>query len=68
VENPSKYGPEARLGRFGSRGTLTALLGTGLLVADVVLPRPSSVVMVAHGALFSVVGGTLLLHSATFSE
>ena len=47
---------------------MTALLGTGLLVADVVLPRPSSVVMVAHGALFSVVGGTLLSHSATFSE
>ena len=45
---------------LGSRGTLTALLGTGLLVADVVLPVPSSAVMVAHGALFGVVGGTLL--------
>jgi uncharacterized membrane protein YdjX (TVP38/TMEM64 family) len=41
-------------------GTLTALLGTGLLVADVILPVPSSVVMVANGALFGVVGGTFL--------
>jgi uncharacterized membrane protein YdjX (TVP38/TMEM64 family) len=45
---------------LGSTGTLTALLGTGLLVADVILPVPSSAVMVAHGALFGVVGGTLL--------
>jgi uncharacterized membrane protein YdjX (TVP38/TMEM64 family) len=46
---------------LSSRGTLTvALLGTGLLVADVILPVPSSAVMVAHGALFGVVGGTLL--------
>src|SRR5215210_5921114 len=45
---------------LSSPGTLTALLGSGLLVADVVLPVPSSVVMVAHGALFGVVGGTLL--------
>jgi uncharacterized membrane protein YdjX (TVP38/TMEM64 family) len=45
---------------LGCTGTLTALLGTGLLVADVVMPVPSSAVMVAHGALFGVVGGTLL--------
>jgi uncharacterized membrane protein YdjX (TVP38/TMEM64 family) len=45
---------------LGSASTLTALLGTGLLVADVALPVPSSAVMVAHGALFGVVGGTLL--------
>ena len=45
---------------LGSTGTFTALLGTGLLVADVVMPVPSSVVMVANGALFGVVGGTLL--------
>ena len=44
-----------------SRGNaLAALVGVGLLVADVVLPVPSSLVMVAHGALFGVVGGTLL--------
>lgn len=41
-------------------GVLAAALGVGLLVADVLLPVPSSVVMVAHGALFGVTGGTLL--------
>src|SRR5436190_19621764 len=41
-------------------GLLTAILGVGLLIADVLLPVPSSLVMVAHGALFGVVGGTLL--------
>lgn len=41
-------------------GLAAAVLGMGLLVADVVLPVPSSLVMVAHGALFGVVGGTLL--------
>lgn len=41
-------------------GVLAAILGVGLLVADVLLPVPSSLVMVAHGALFGVVGGTLL--------
>jgi|SRR5215207_9465732 len=41
-------------------GALAATLGVGLLIADVVLPVPSSLVMVAHGALFGVVGGTLL--------
>jgi uncharacterized membrane protein YdjX (TVP38/TMEM64 family) len=45
---------------FGRESTLTALLGSGLLVADVILPVPSSAVMVAHGALFGAVGGTLL--------
>jgi uncharacterized membrane protein YdjX (TVP38/TMEM64 family) len=41
-------------------GVAAATLGVGLLVADVLLPVPSSLVMVAHGALFGVVGGTLL--------
>ena len=41
-------------------GILAASIGVGLLVADVLLPVPSSLVMVAHGALFGVVGGTLL--------
>ena len=45
---------------LGNKSTMTALLGSGLLVADVVLPVPSSGVMVANGALFGVVGGTLL--------
>jgi uncharacterized membrane protein YdjX (TVP38/TMEM64 family) len=52
VKDPSTW--------LGGTGTLTALVGTGLLVADVILPVPSSAVMVAHGALFGVVGGTLL--------
>jgi uncharacterized membrane protein YdjX (TVP38/TMEM64 family) len=41
-------------------GVLAASLGVALLIADVLLPVPSSLVMVAHGALFGVVGGTLL--------
>lgn len=41
-------------------GVLAAGLGVGLLIADVLLPVPSSLVMVAHGALFGVVFGTLL--------
>jgi uncharacterized membrane protein YdjX (TVP38/TMEM64 family) len=42
------------------RGAAAAALGAGLLVADVLLPVPSSLVMVAHGAIFGVVRGTLL--------
>lgn len=41
-------------------GVLAAVLGVSLLVADVLLPVPSSLVMVAHGAIFGVVIGTLL--------
>src|SRR5215510_14333809 len=41
-------------------GVLAASLGVGLLIADVVLPVPSSIVMVAHGALFGVLWGTVL--------
>jgi uncharacterized membrane protein YdjX (TVP38/TMEM64 family) len=41
-------------------GMLAALVGVGLLVADVALPVPSSTVMIAHGALFGVVGGMIL--------
>ena len=41
-------------------GVLAAALGVSLLVADVLLPVPSSLVMVAHGALFGVIVGTLL--------
>src|SRR6266704_890007 len=41
-------------------GILAAVLGVGLLIADVLLPVPSSLVMVAHGALFGVVTGTFL--------
>jgi uncharacterized membrane protein YdjX (TVP38/TMEM64 family) len=45
---------------MGRGGVLAASLGVGLLVADVLLPVPSSLVMVAHGALFGVALGTLL--------
>lgn len=38
----------------------TALVGVGLLVADAVLPVPASLVMIAHGAAFGLVAGTLL--------
>ena len=41
-------------------GIVAAVLGVGFLTADVLLPVPSSLVMVAHGALFGVVAGTLL--------
>lgn len=41
-------------------GWIAAAAGVGLLVADVALPVPSSVVMIAHGALFGVVTGTVL--------
>lgn len=37
-----------------------AMIGIGLLVFDAVLPVPSSVVMVALGATFGLVGGILL--------
>src|SRR3712207_8952949 len=43
-----------------SAGAATALLGLGLLTADVFLPVPSSVVMVGHGALFGLVPGAAL--------
>lgn len=41
-------------------GVLAASLGVGLLIADVLLPVPSSLVMVAHGALFGIAVGTFL--------
>lgn len=45
---------------MGRGGLVAALLGVGLLIADVLLPVPSSLVMIAHGALFGVAVGTLL--------
>ncbi len=50
--------PSPFLARLG--GASGALMGVGLLAADVVLPVPSSLVMVAHGALFGLVGGAVL--------
>ena len=47
--------------RWLQRGSVfAALLGVALLIADIVLPVPSSLVMIAHGALFGVTIGTLL--------
>lgn len=37
-----------------------ALIGVGLLVGDVLLPVPSSLVMIAHGLLFGIWWGTLI--------
>lgn len=45
---------------MGRGGVAAAVVGVGLLVADVLLPVPSSLVMVAHGALFGVAVGTTL--------
>lgn len=42
------------------RSVGVALTGIALLVADVVLPMPSSLIMIAHGALFGIVIGTIL--------
>lgn len=45
---------------LSSGGVFAGVAGAGLLVADVVLPVPSSLVMVIHGALFGVMIGTAL--------
>lgn len=44
----------------GSAGVAGAFLGVVLLVVDVVLPVPSSLVMIAHGVVFGFGLGTLL--------
>ena len=41
-------------------GALAAFVGVGLLLVDVLLPVPSSLVMVLHGALFGVLIGAAL--------
>ena len=41
-------------------GWAAALIGVGLLIADVLLPVPASLVMIAHGALFGFVWGSAL--------
>ena len=45
---------------LNQRSAWAATLGVGLLIADTLLPVPSSLVMVAHGALFGLIIGTLL--------
>lgn len=41
-------------------GIAAAALGVGLLLVDVFIPVPSSIVMTAQGALFGFLGGTIL--------
>lgn len=41
-------------------GWLSAVVGVSLLAVDVLLPIPSNVIMVAHGALFGTLIGTVL--------
>jgi uncharacterized membrane protein YdjX (TVP38/TMEM64 family) len=41
-------------------GAWAALTGVGLLTGDVLLPVPSSLVMIAHGAVFGVLPGAVL--------
>jgi uncharacterized membrane protein YdjX (TVP38/TMEM64 family) len=43
-----------------ARSVGAALAGVGMLVVDVVLPIPSSLVMILNGALFGILVGTLL--------
>ena len=41
-------------------GIVAAAAGVGLLIADVFIPVPSSLIMIAHGALFGIALGTAL--------
>ena len=41
-------------------GWMAGAIGVALLAFDVVMPVPSNLVMIAHGALFGIVVGTLL--------
>jgi uncharacterized membrane protein YdjX (TVP38/TMEM64 family) len=45
---------------LNARSVSAALAGIGLLIADVILPVPSSLVMIANGALFGFALGTFL--------
>ncbi len=53
-------GAQKRLWLYMDASLAADALGVGLLVADIVLPVPSSVVMVAHGALFGLRLGAVL--------
>jgi uncharacterized membrane protein YdjX (TVP38/TMEM64 family) len=46
--------------RITGGGWAAATIGGGLLLLDVFIPIPSSVIMIAHGAAFGVLGGFLL--------
>jgi len=45
---------------IGQGGWVAGAIGAGLLLADIVIPVPSSVVMIAHGAAFGILWGSLL--------
>ena len=45
---------------LGQKKWVAGLAGIGLLIADVVAPVPSSIIMLANGILFGPVWGTLL--------
>jgi uncharacterized membrane protein YdjX (TVP38/TMEM64 family) len=45
---------------LSANAVAAAAVGVGLLVVDVVLPVPSSLVMIAHGAAFGPIVGTVL--------
>lgn len=47
-------------GYLDDAGMVGAAISTGLLLIDVFVPIPSSLVMIANGAMFGIVGGTLL--------
>ena len=57
LEIPVLTDPRPWLGYGGWVGAST---GVGLLIADVLIPVPSSLIMIAHGAVFGVVTGTFL--------
>jgi uncharacterized membrane protein YdjX (TVP38/TMEM64 family) len=57
LEIPVLVDPEASLDDGGAGA---ALLGVGLLVADAILPVPSSVVMIALGSLYGAPSGIAL--------
>lgn len=56
--NPSLLADTANFMNASTIGV--ALLGVVLLVADILLPVPSSLIMIANGALFGIVAGALL--------
>ncbi len=52
-------------GRMGEGGWIAASIGGGLLLADVFLPIPSSVIMITHGAIFGIMVGFALSFTAS---
>jgi len=47
-------------GLMDARSTGVAIIGISLLIADVLLPTPSSLIMIANGAFFGIAIGTAL--------